>query len=254
MVTALFVSIPICAQQVQHVPQQNEPVTVSAPAWQKGAYWASFDRQLLVDFADLARFHDADLRLGRPAADQDRVVFMGDSITEGWHLDKSFPGKPYINRGISGQTSSQMLLRFRQDVIDLKPKVVLILAGTNDLAENTGPITLEQVEGNIISMAQLSRANGIRAVMCSVLPSARYWWHAGLPDPAPRIAALNEWMKTYAAAKGYVYVDYYAAMKDASGGLPNKFSADGVHPSAAGYAIMAPLAESGIEKATKIRR
>lgn len=247
-IAALLVSVPLTAQEPQKV---QEPVTVSAPSWQKGAYWATVDHQLLLDFANLARFHDADLKLGPAAAGEQRVLFMGDSITEGWHLEQSFAGKPYINRGIGGQTSSQMLLRFRQDVIDLKPKVVLILAGTNDFAENTGPVTLEQVEGNLMSMAQLGASNGIRVVLCSVLPSVRFPWHPELGDPAPRIAALNKWMSAYAAANGYVYVDYYSAMKDAAGGLPGNLSPDGVHPSAAGYAIMAPLAEAGIETALK---
>lgn len=226
-------------------------MTVTAPAWQNGPYWATVDHQLLLDFANLARFHDADLELSPPATGQDRVVFMGDSITEGWNLETSFPGRPYINRGISGQTSSQMLLRFRQDVIDLQPKVVLILAGTNDLAENTGPVTLEQVEGNLMSMAQLARANRIRVVLCSVLPTIHYWWHPELSDPTPRIAALNKWMESYASKRRYLYVDYYSAMKDPAGGLPKNLSKDGVHPSPAGYAVMAPLAQSGIEKAMK---
>ncbi|HLV94464.1 MAG TPA: SGNH/GDSL hydrolase family protein [Candidatus Acidoferrales bacterium] len=226
-------------------------MTITAPSWQKGAYWATVDHQLLLDFGNLARFHDADLKLGPPAAGEDRVVFMGDSITEGWDLEESFPGKPYVNHGISGQTSSQMLLRFRQDVIDLRPKVVVILAGTNDFAENTGPVTLEQVEGNLMSMAELARANDIRVVLCSVLPSVHFSWHPELPNPAPRIAALNKWAEAYAAEKNYVYVDYYSAMKGPAGGLPSNLSKDGVHPLPAGYAIMAPLAESGIEQALK---
>ena len=205
----------------------------------------------LQDWNQLGRYHQDDLRLEAQPRVPGRVVFLGDSITDIWNLQKFFPGKPYINRGISGQTSSQMLLRFRQDVIDLKPKVVVILAGTNDIAENTGPVTLEQVEGNLMSMAQLATANHIRVVLCSVLPSAHYWWHPELKDPAPRIVALNKWIKAYAAEKGYVYVDYYSAMADAAGGLPKKLSPDGVHPSAAGHAVMAPLAESGIEKALK---
>jgi lysophospholipase L1-like esterase len=246
----LFVPALLIAQKTATVPQaQRPPATLDAPSWQTGAYWAKFDRQLLVDFGDLARFHDADLNLGLPPAGQDRVVFMGDSITQGWNLKTSFPGKPYVNRGISGQTSSQMLVRFRQDVINLKPKVVVVLAGTNDLAENTGPVTLKQVEGNLMSMAQLATANGIRVVLCSVLPSVHYWWHPELEDPAPKIVALNKWIKAYSAQKGYVYVDYYSAMADAAGGLPHKLSPDGVHPSAAGHDVMAPLAESGIEKA-----
>ncbi|MEJ2083185.1 MAG: GDSL-type esterase/lipase family protein, partial [Acidobacteriota bacterium] len=153
--SALFVLVPLVAKETESAAEQEgAPLTVTAPSWQKGDYWAKFDHQLLVDFGNLARFHDADSKLGPPVAGEDRVVFMGDSITEGWKLDDSFPGKPYVNRGISGQTTSQMLLRFRQDVIDLQPKVVLILAGTNDLAENTGPVTLKQVEGNLMSMAQ----------------------------------------------------------------------------------------------------
>jgi lysophospholipase L1-like esterase len=250
---ASLIPVAVTAQKPQPATQSQEPLTITIPTWQKGAYWAKTDEQLLLDFADLERFHDADAQLGPPAADNNRVVFMGDSITEGWHLETSFPGKPYINRGISGQTSSQMLLRFRQDVIDLKPKVVLILAGTNDFAGNTGPVTLPQVEGNIMSMAQLAQANRIRVALCSVLPSVRFGWHPDAENPVPRIAAINDWMKTYADGKGYVYVDYYSAMKDAAGGLPPNLSRDGVHPLPAGYAIMAPLAESGIETALKLK-
>ena len=200
------------------------------------------------DWPWLGRFKEADLALGPPAAGENRVVFMGDSITEGWHLDESFPGKPYINRGISGQTTPQMVLRFRQDVIDLKPKVVVILAGTNDIAGNTGPMTLEETEGNLMSMAELAAANHIRVVLCSVLPAFDFPWTPGMA-PALKIDALNAWIKAYAAEKGYVYVDYHSAMKDERDGLPAKLSKDGVHPNPAGYAIMAPLAEAGIEKA-----
>jgi lysophospholipase L1-like esterase len=214
------------------------------------AYWIEHDKQLLVDFGGLQRFKEEDVKLGAPAAAESRVVFMGDSITAGWKLDESFPGRPYINRGISGQTTPQMLVRFRQDVIDLQPKVVILLAGTNDIAGNTGPMTLEQTEGNIASMAELAAANGIRVVLCSVLPAFDYSWAPGL-TPAPKIAELNAWIKGYAAAKGFVYVDYYSAMKDDRGGLPAALSKDGVHPQPAGYAIMTPLAEAGIEKALK---
>jgi lysophospholipase L1-like esterase len=191
------------------------------------------------------------LKLGLPAAGENRVVFMGDSITEGWHFDGpagSFPGKPYINRGISGQTSPQMVLRFRQDVIALQPKVVVILAGTNDIAGNTGPMTAEQTEGNLASMADLATANHIRVVLCSVLPAFDFPWHPGL-EPAPKVIAINSWMKAYAAQKGYVYVDYHTAMKDSRDGLPPSLSKDGVHPLPAGYAVMAPLVENGIAKA-----
>ncbi len=185
--------------------------------------------------------------LGAAKTGEDRVVFMGDSITQGWKLDEAFPGKPYVNRGISGQTTPQMLVRFRQDVIDLKPKVVVILAGTNDIAGNTGPMTLEQTEGNLASMAELAAANGIRVVLCSVLPAFDYHWAPGL-TPAPKIAQVNAWLREYAAQKGYVYVDFYSAMKDDRGGLPTTLSRDGVHPLPAGFAVMSPLAEAGIEK------
>ena len=224
------------------------PSTAQADAWHR-----EFEARLLVDFGWLARFKEADLALAPPAAGEDRVVFMGDSITEGWHFDAPggvFNGKPYINRGISGQTTPQMLVRFRQDVIDLKPKVVVILAGINDIAGNTGPMTLDETEGNLASMAELAAANHIRVVMCSVLPAFDFPWSPGL-TPAPKVLALNAWIKGYAAEKGHVYVDYHTAMKDARNGLPAALSGDGVHPLPAGYAVMAPLVEAGIEKALK---
>jgi lysophospholipase L1-like esterase len=204
-----------------------------------------------LDWPWLGKFKEADLALAQPAPGEDRVVFMGDSITEGWKIEGpqgSFPGKPYLNRGISGQTTPQMLLRFRQDVIALKPKVVVILAGINDIAGNTGPMTLEQMEDNLASMAELAVANHIRVVFCSVTPAFDFPWHPGM-TPAPKVLALNAWIKAYAAEKGHVYVDYHTAMKDERDGLPKAISYDGVHPLPAGYAIMAPLVEAGIEKA-----
>jgi lysophospholipase L1-like esterase len=206
-----------------------------------------------LDWPWLGKFKEADLALAQPAPGEDRVVFMGDSITEGWKIEGpqgSFPGKPYINRGISGQTTPQMLLRFRQDVIALKPKAVVILAGINDIAGNTGLMTLEQTEDNLASMAELAAANHIRVVLCSVTPAYDFPWHPGL-SPAPKVLALNAWIKAYAAEKGHVYVDYHTAMKDERDGLPVAISYDGVHPLPAGYAIMAPLVEAGIEKALK---
>lgn len=224
------------------------PAATTASGHPDNDYWRKHDQQLLTDFGWLARFKEANEKLGPPAAGENRVVFMGDSITEGWHLDVSFPGKPYVNRGISGQTSPQMLLRFRQDVIGLQPKVVVILAGTNDIAGNTGPMTLEQSEGNLASMAELATANHIKVVLCSVTPAFDFPWQRGL-EPAPKIDALNKWIKSWAAERGYVYVDYHSALKDAQDGLPPTLSRDGVHPLPAGYAIMAPLAEAGIAKA-----
>lgn len=261
LVTALigwFAAAGLQAQQPVAAPK-DEPAPAQAPAAQtspsghpNNAYWIEHDKQLLVDFGGFEQFKEDDVKLGEPAAGEDRVVFMGDSITEGWHLDESFPSKPYVNRGISGQTTPQMLVRFRQDVVDLKPKVVIILAGINDIAGNTGPMTLEQTEENIASMADLAAANRIHVVLCSVLPAFDFTWAPGL-EPAPKVALLNAWLRGYAAAKHYVYVDYYSAMKDDRGGLPATLSKDGVHPLPAGYAIMTPLAEAGIEKALRAR-
>jgi len=223
------------------------------PPQHTAEYWAQHDHQLAVDFGGLERYKSADAALATPSAGEKRVVFMGDSITDAWKIagpDGSFPGKPYINRGISAQTTTQMLVRFRRDVIDLQPSVVVILAGTNDIAGNTGPMTLEQTEENLASMADLAAANGIQVVLCSILPAFDFQWSPGM-EPAPKIATLNQWIRSYAARKGYVYVDYYSAMKDDRGGLPPALSEDGVHPLPAGYAIMAPLVEAGIEQALK---
>lgn len=231
-------------------PTKSAPPQTTESGHPMNAYWTAHDKQLLTDFGWLARFKEADEKLGLPTPGEKRVVFMGDSITEGWHFDlpSGFPGKDYINRGISGQTSPQMLVRFRQDVVNLQPAVVVILAGTNDIAGNTGPMTLEETEDNLASMADLAAANHIRVVLCSVTPSVDFPWHPGL-EPAPKIDKLNAWIQSYAAQKGYVYVDYHSALKDAQDGLPKNLSHDGVHPTVAGYAIMAPLAEAGIEKA-----
>ncbi|MEO5816815.1 MAG: SGNH/GDSL hydrolase family protein [Gemmatimonadaceae bacterium] len=204
------------------------------------------------DWAGLRRYHDANAALPAPAAGENRVVFYGNSITDAWaqHFATMFPGKPYVGRGISGQTTPQMLVRFRQDVVALKPKVVVILAGTNDIAGNTGPSTLEMIEDNFMSMVQVAKANGIRVVLSSVLPVYDYPWKPGL-EPAPKIIALNAWLKRYASETGETYLDYHAAMADARGGLPTSLSGDGVHPNLAGYHLMAPLAETAIGRALK---
>ena len=229
-------------------PESAQDAAGPSPLHPDNEYWRRHDALLLTDFGWLARFRPDDAKLAPPAPGENRVVFMGDSITEGWHLDQSFPGKPYINRGISGQTTPQMLVRFRQDVIHLEPKVVVILAGTNDIAGNTGPESSEQIEDDLASMADLATASHIKVVICSILPAFDYPWQPGL-TPAPKIDAINVWIKNYATEKGYVYVDYHSAMKDARDGLGPNLSRDGVHPLPSGYAIMAPLAEAGIEKA-----
>ncbi len=210
------------------------------------------DEQRLADWAQLARYRTANAELGAPKPGERRVVFYGNSITDAWarYFPQEFPGKPYVGRGISGQTTPQMLVRFRQDVLDLKPAVVLILAGTNDIAGNTGPSTPEMIEGNLISMVELARANGIRPVLSSVLPAYDYPWRPGV-EPAPKIVALNAWMKAWAAAHHVVYLDYWTPMADARQGLRAELTTDGVHPNEAGYQVMAPLAERAIEEALR---
>lgn len=241
-------------------PAQNQIPPDQAAAWEKlTPYQRSQLERTYNDWAFLAKYRDADASLPPAQPGETRVVFMGDSITEAWGMKATatspargefFPGKLYLNRGISGQTTPQMLVRFRQDVILLKPKVVVLLAGTNDIAENTGKETQEEIAGNITSMAELARASGIRVVLCSVLPASDFSWHKGL-EPAPRIKALNAWLRDYAAKNSFVYVDYYTPMANPEGGLKPELSPDGVHPNKAGYDIMAPLAEAAIAAALK---
>ena len=208
------------------------------------------DAQPNADWANLKHYAAENAALPAPAPGEARVVFYGNSITEGWapHFATMFPGKPYIGRGISGQTTPQMLIRFRQDVVALRPKVVVILAGTNDIAGNTGPSTNEMIADNLRGMTEIARANGIRVVLSSVLPVFDYPWKPGL-EPAPRIIALNAWMRRYAEEIGETYLDYHTAMADGRGGLPPSLADDGVHPNLAGYRLMAPLAEAAIARA-----
>jgi len=205
------------------------------------------------DFGELVRYRDANAALRPPAPDENRVVFFGDSITDMWDLDEYFPGKPYINRGIGGQTTPQMLIRFRQDVIELHPKVVVILAGTNDIAGNTGPMRLEDIEANYASMADLGRANNVRVVFSSVLPVHNYTplsQNLFAQRSPEKILELNRWLKSYVAAHSdCLYLDYFSAMVDDKGLLKRELAEDGLHPNAAGYKVMAPLAEAAIEKA-----
>ncbi len=210
--------------------------------------------QANTDWPNLQKFAKANAQLAPPTMNEKRVVFMGNSITEMWAplFSQLFPGKPYIGRGISGQTTPQMLVRFRQDVIALKPAVVVILAGTNDIAGNTGPSTLEMIEDNLASMSELAQANDIRVVLCSVLPVFDYPWKPGL-DPAPKIIALNAWIRAYASAHKAQYADFHGAMADARQGLPKELAADGVHPNLAGFKMMAPIVEQAITAALKSR-
>ena len=215
------------------------------------AYRLSKAAELRDDFGELARYRDANAALKPPAAGERRVVFFGDSITDIWPIQKYFPGKPYVNRGIGGQTTPQMLIRFRQDVINLQPAAVVILAGTNDIAGNTGPMSLEDIEANYASLAELATAHHIRVIFSSVLPMHNYTPQSinlFLQRSPEKIRDLNRWLRDYCASNGCIYLDYFSAMVDPTGLLKKELAEDGLHPNADGYAIMAPLAEAAIHK------
>ena len=212
-------------------------------------------------YANYGRYREANTKLAPPAKREDRVVFMGDSITDSWKLAEYFPNAPYVNRGISGQTTSQMLLRFRPDVIDLKPKVVVILAGTNDISANTGPMTPEAIQGNLASMVDLAHANGINVVLASVMPVSDYNKNAAgtqiiqtVRRPPVQIAALNTWIKQFCADRKLVYLDYFSAMVDDKGFLKPDIANDGLHPNAKGYELIKPLAAEAIKAALKMKQ
>jgi lysophospholipase L1-like esterase len=210
--------------------------------------------QLFQDLAGFARYSPANTALPPPTPRERRVVFMGDSITDFWATidPKFFARADFIDRGVSGQTTMQMLLRFRQDVIALKPAVVHIMAGTNDIAGNTGPMNLPAIEANVASMVDLARANGIQVVIASVLPATDFSWHPGV-EPGPKIVALNKWLKTYSKTRHLIYVDYYTALSDGDLGMRSEFTSDGVHPTLPGYLIMDPLAKTAIRAAQRRR-
>jgi lysophospholipase L1-like esterase len=206
------------------------------------------------DWAALGRYREENARVGLPDPAEKRVVFFGDSITEGWvsTAPAFFEGRPYLVRGIGGQTTAQMLVRFRQDVIALKPQAVVILAGTNDIAGNTGPYRQEDTFGHLKSMVELARARGIHVVLASILPARDYPWSPGL-KPARKIMALNTLLRAYAEQNGLIYLDYHSAMADADGGLKASLGEDGVHPNQAGYDLMGALAERALQKALAAR-
>ncbi|MBV9073608.1 MAG: SGNH/GDSL hydrolase family protein [Acidobacteria bacterium] len=248
---ALFISFAaaLSAQNATSAPQAPPPVV--DPELQTLVTQLQRAHQALNDWPNLGRYRDANAKVQPPATGENRVVFMGDSITDGWGKGPApfFPGKPYINRGISGQTTPQMLVRFRPDVIDLKPKVVVTLAGTNDIAGNTGAETLENIEENLTSMSELARANSIRVVIASVMPVCDSLRPQTARRPPQQIVALNGWIKSYTAKNGFVYLDYYSAMVDSSGMLKQELTYDCLHPNDAGYEVMAPLAERAIAEA-----
>ncbi|HWY03659.1 MAG TPA: SGNH/GDSL hydrolase family protein [Candidatus Acidoferrum sp.] len=239
---------------VSALAQQPAPPSIPSSGFSGlDQYRASRLAVFTDDYGQLARYRAANAALNPPAPGENRVVFFGDSITDIWHLDEYFPGKPYVNRGIGGQTTPQMLVRFRQDVIDLQPKLVVILAGTNDIAGNTGPMRLEDIEADYASLAELAHASGIKVIYASVLPVHNYTERSKdfFAQRSPeKILELNRWLKQYCttASKGCVYLDYFSAMIDAKGLMKKDLADDGLHPNAAGFKIMAPLAESAIEK------
>lgn len=231
---------------------QTQPL----PDWAVG--WKTYmTPRMMEDFGETSRYRKADIELPPPAEGEDRVVFIGDSITDGWKLKEFFPGKPYVNRGIGGQITTQMLVRFRQDVINLQPKVVVINGGINDVTGILQKLSVEDIESNYASMADLARANNIQVVFGSVLPVHNYtepargnveWRH---PD---QVLALNAWLKNYCARTNCVYVDYHTSLIDEKGMLKLPYSSDGLHPNAEGYTVMAPLVEAGIRQALKSAR
>jgi len=253
---AMLVSIvPIPAQGL--AGSQAQPATPSCPELASALTALLNNDARLRDWPNSTRYREANRSLAAPQPGEARVVFMGDSITDAWQRPqyRFFPGKPYIIRGISGQTTPQMLLRFRPDVINLKPRAVIILAGTNDIAGNTGPMTDEEIEGNLASMCELARANNIRVILASVLPVSNYH-NTTAPQtdrrPMARIKTLNAWMKAYAVANGHLYLDYFSAMTDAAGLLREDLSTDDLHPNAKGYEIMAPLAQAAMDIALRM--
>lgn len=250
LLASFLLALPASAQVAGSAPVAINPLYTAPPTSISLDQVASMQQQL-ADWPQLHRYRADNALLAPTEHGSARVVFFGDSITDAWGRASGtafFPGRPYINRGISGQTTAQMVVRFRQDVIDLHPAAVVILAGTNDIAGNTGLATLPMIEDNFHSMIELAQANHIRVILASVLPTTDYPWHPGL-RPAGTIRALNRWLRAYAASSGETYLDYYTALANAQGGMHQRLARDGVHPTPAGYAIMAPLAQRAIDQA-----
>jgi len=256
MIAAITVMALTLAAQV---PAQAEAPTPSCPEMAAALQSMMRNDARLRDWPQLARYREANRTLPPPATPGARVVFMGDSITDYWQQPQFgalFANPGYIDRGISGQTTPQMLVRFRPDALALNPQVVVILAGTNDIAGNTGPMTDDEIEGNLASMSELAHAHGIKVVLASITPTSAYHTRPnGTPEttvrPMTRIRALNAWMQKYAADHGDVYLDYFSAMLDDTGVMKEELTRDDLHPNAAGYAVMQPLAEAAIRRALR---
>ena len=250
---SLFAQAPAGRAPPQQAPASTQGAGRAAPTPDEiAARQRAQQERLLNDWPNLARYRDENAKLAAPTSGENRVVFYGDSITDGWarYFPAMFPGKPYVGRGIGGQTTPQMLVRFHADVVALRPAAVVILGGTNDIAGNTGPATIEMIEDNLIAMTEIAKANGIRVVLSSVLPVYKYRWAPSL-EPAMLIVKLNAWMKDYAARNGAVYLDYETTMSDEKHGLKCELTYDGVHPNAKGYRVMSLLAEKAITDALR---
>jgi len=231
------------------------PAAASDPLAEAARLKTALDRatRTLQDWPNLNRYRADNAKVAPLAPGEERVVFMGDSITDGWgrRYGKFFPGKPYINRGISGQTTPQMLLRFRADVIALQPKAVVILAGTNDISANTGPSTLEMIEDNLASMTELAQAHNIKVILSAVMPTCDYIQNQSDRRPNSKIIELNTWIRSYAAAHNATYLDYFTPMLDDKGALKKELTYDGLHPNDAGYEAIMPLAQKAIDSVLK---
>ena len=240
-VGAAQAAAPVSAAAVKSATPSDKPVSAGQVAFMEAR---------LADWPQLGKYKAANAALGQPGPGENRVVFFGASMTEFWgkYGSSFFPGKPYVNRGISGQTTAQMVARFRQDVIDLHPKVVVILGGTNDVAGNTGVMTPEMTEGNWESMADMAKANGIRVIFASITPATEFSWHKGV-QPAEKIRVRNEWLKNYCQTHSIIYLDYYSILVNDTGGMKADLTVDGVHANVKGYQLMAPLAQAAVDQA-----
>ena len=251
---ALLLGAAMLLSAAAYAQQPADPTAADTKKAADEAYHQRQEYLLHNDWPNLQKYADANQHLPAPTSDRPRVVIIGNSITEGWVREDSafFRGKTYeyVGRGIGGQASGQLVLRFRPDVIDLHPAVVVLLVGTNDVAENNGPYNPQTTLNNIMSMCELARAHGIRVVLSAVAPSTDFWWHKGL-SPAPKIVALNQRIKVYADQQHFGYYDLHTALKDEQNGLRKAYGEDGVHPNLAGYRVMEPVLNQAVAAALK---